>query len=131
MDADQRRFLREIACLLLNLFFVHLSHKVWEVRGPLQPSAAHCGVGSCPGSMAHSRKDRTSRKASGSSGYGSTCLLSFVAIHADPCYLNSWSSSRAASLRSGRGLSNPSFPFRKYVMIVPLPCGPHRHEDCQ
>lgn len=27
----------------------------------------------------------------------------------------------AASFRSGRGFVNPSFPFKKYVVIVPFP----------
>ena len=38
------------------------------------------------------------------------------------CYLNSCSDKEAASFKSGRGLVNPSFPFKKYVVIVPFPC---------
>lgn len=38
------------------------------------------------------------------------------------CYLNSWSDKDAASFKSGRSLVNPSFPFKKYVVIVPFPC---------
>ena len=37
------------------------------------------------------------------------------------CYLNSCSDKEAASFKSGRGFVNPSFPFKKYVVIVPFP----------
>lgn len=37
-------------------------------------------------------------------------------------HLNSCCPGDAASLRSGRGLENPSLPSRKYVIISPFPC---------